>query len=163
MLRSKQQALMFLLGAVLVGGVVGASANRVVENYHQKQDQDIRIDRQSFFDDLGFTADQRAKWEAITDTTNCRVLLVSLPYRPAMDSVRDRSWEQLQAVLTPEQRKKFKDRHDADSVSRAARLAARGGRDGGRGDGGVGRGNRGPTNRVTPEYCNAMFKEPIKP
>ena len=30
MQRSKQQAIMFLLGAVLVGGVVGFSAERVI-------------------------------------------------------------------------------------------------------------------------------------
>ena len=48
MQRPKQQALAFLLGAVLVGGVVGFSADRVFRS----NDNSIAARRQALYDDL---------------------------------------------------------------------------------------------------------------
>ncbi len=52
MQRSKQQALMFLLGAVLVGGVLGFSANRVMSSSKPKR----ASAREQMYADIGIDA-----------------------------------------------------------------------------------------------------------
>jgi hypothetical protein len=119
MQRSKQQAAMFLLGAVLVGGVLGFSANRVVSSYAAEQDQERRIDRPTFFDDLDFTADQRERWEAINDTASCRIMIVTETTRPEVEGIRTESRAKLQGILTKAQKDKWERRQRDDSVRRA--------------------------------------------
>ena len=46
--RPKQQAIAFLLGAVLVGGVVGFSADRMI----RRDDMSIAEKRKAMYDDL---------------------------------------------------------------------------------------------------------------
>ncbi|MGE5730769.1 MAG: hypothetical protein ACM37U_02450, partial [Gemmatimonas sp.] len=54
--RAKQQAAMFLLGALLVGGALGFSADRYIG--HQKFATQYGP-RQRFYDQLGLTPQQR--------------------------------------------------------------------------------------------------------
>src|SRR5689334_7678834 len=66
--RPKQQALAFLLGAVLVGGVMGFSADRVF----RREDTSVSAKRQAMYDDLGLSPAQRAAMESLLDARNCR-------------------------------------------------------------------------------------------
>ena len=170
MLRSKQQAILFLSGAFLVGGVVGYAADRVVGRYIDKQDVTTRIERVSWMDALGLSQDQRNRVEAILDSTNCRVLLLNTPLSPRIDSLRQAAREQWLAVLNADQRKQLDDRRRQDSVQRADAAARRGrasgngreGEAGSRGRGYSGRGS-GRGNSINPQFCRALLKEQTNP
>jgi hypothetical protein len=61
--RPKQQALAFLLGALLVGGVLGFSADRVF-----RQDELTPAQRRAqFYEDIGITAQQRPVLDSLLD------------------------------------------------------------------------------------------------
>src|SRR4051812_40625795 len=119
MQRSKQQALMFLLGAVLVGGVLGFSAERVIS----KKPPHISA-RMRMYEDIGITADQRGKMDSILDQTNCKVFEIGQPLKPAMDSVRATGRQSIRALMTPTQQSAWDAREArfkayADSVEKA--------------------------------------------
>lgn len=106
MQRSKQQALMFLLGAVLVGGALGFSADRVFG--HDPSTHWAR--RQAFYDDLGLSNAQRATMDSLLDARNCQIGAVMKPVRPQLDSIREAAHKQVLQVLTPAQREKLERR-----------------------------------------------------
>ena len=62
MQRSKQQALMFLLGAVLVGGALGFSADRYIahDNFASSYGP-----RSKFYDAIGLTETQRSAMDSL--------------------------------------------------------------------------------------------------
>jgi hypothetical protein len=105
--RSKQQAVMFLLGAVLVGGALGFSAERVL-------DRDTRqkhwAPRDFMYDDLGLSPAQRATLDTILDARRCQMDSLFKPLRPALDSMRADAHKQVLAVLTPNQQEKLERR-----------------------------------------------------
>ena len=130
MQRSKQNALFFLLGALMVGGLLGFSFARYGNlTDKQQQRQKSWSPREGMYRDLGFTAEQRAAWDAITDTTERRLAPIYASVRPQVDSIRRQQSEKLMNVLTPEQRLKFEERRREmrmrDSVRRAQRDSAR--------------------------------------
>lgn len=102
MQRSKQQAMLFLLGAVLVGGVLGFSAERVFSDEHHNW-----APRQRMYDDLELTAAQRSTLDSLLDERNCQISAVMNPVRPHLDSIRKAAHEQVLQVLTPPQRAKL--------------------------------------------------------
>jgi hypothetical protein len=125
MQRSKQQALMFLLGALLVGGVLGFSADRVIAAKTSPRPMERRI---SFYDRFSITPDQRKKLDSIFDDTNCKIDAVMTPIRPSLDSIKNAGRVDWLAVMTEEQRKAIaaheaKMKAQRDSV-RAARASA---------------------------------------
>ena len=83
MQRSKHLALMFLLGAVLVGGALGFTADRVWMK--ESSCNDPRRCKALLYDRLELTAAQRAAW----------------------DSIRSRGRAQIRALLTPTQLERF--------------------------------------------------------
>src|SRR6266550_4090136 len=83
MQRSKQQALMFLLGAVLVGGVLGFSAERVI--LHVDKDRSWAA-RTAMYDGLGLSSSQRASMDSVIDEKNRRVDSLLKPVKPQIDS-----------------------------------------------------------------------------
>lgn len=97
--RSKQQALMFLLGAVLVGGVLGFSADRVLGR-HGKHGGG----RSMMYEDLGLTAEQRTRMDSLLDISNCERKAVLKSVQPQLDSLRRAARLRMDSVLTPEQR-----------------------------------------------------------
>jgi Spy/CpxP family protein refolding chaperone len=115
MQRSKQQALMFLLGAVLVGGVLGFSAERVM--YHAIKDHSW-ASRITMYDDLGLSAAQRAAMDSVIDEKNRRVESLLKPVKPQIDSVRANARAQFYRIFTPQQRAKFETRVREDSTRR---------------------------------------------
>jgi hypothetical protein len=147
MQRSKTQALMFLLGATLVGGVLGFSFERYGRSVTTKDHFDRSMNwRQFLYRDLGLTEDQRCQWDAIIDSNEVWRNNMMAPYRPQLDSLRkaeqairarvkpqEDSLRQLvqsrvMTVLTPDQRTKYEarraDMRRNDSLQRAQRRAA---------------------------------------
>jgi len=114
MVRSKQQALMFLLGAVIVGGVLGFSADRVVS---ASKAHGSWAQRSSMYDELGVSGEQRIRIDSMLDESSCMVDSLFKPLKPAMDSLMARRKADWLALLTPDQRTKF--------TAREARFNAR--------------------------------------
>jgi hypothetical protein len=112
--RPKQQALLFLLGAVLVGGVLGFSADRVMQRRPHNW-----AERSTMYDDLGLSSAQRASADSVWDATNCAILRVYEPMRPTLDSIRNEGRRRFRALLTPDQLSRLAARLTADSVHRA--------------------------------------------
>lgn len=100
MQRPRQQALMFLLGAVLVGGVLGFSADRVMrhENFAKQWGS-----RTTFYDDLGLNASQRGIMDSLIEEQNCEIQEVLRPVQPRLDSIRSSFKAQRNRVLTSAQ------------------------------------------------------------
>jgi len=115
MQRSKQQALMFLLGAVLVGGVVGFSAERVMRNTSKDHSWAART---TMYDDLELTPSQREAMDSVIDEKNRRVDSLLKPVRAQIDSVRANTRAQFFRIFTPAQRAKFEARVREDSTRR---------------------------------------------
>lgn len=124
MQRSKQQALMFLLGAVLVGGVLGFSADRLWD--HEKGRH--WAGRTRMYDDLALTVEQRAQMDSLLDDRNCQINAVMTPVRAQLDSIKGVANQQMMQLLTPEQRTKLERRRQEtqrrDSIERARRESA---------------------------------------
>lgn len=119
MQRSKQQALMFLLGAVLVGGVLGFSAERVMNKKPARVPARVQM-----YDDIGIDSAQRVTMDSVLDETNCKLGDVSRPLRPKLDSVRTEGFNSIKALMTPVQREAFDAREGRmrarmDSVEKA--------------------------------------------
>jgi hypothetical protein len=115
MQRSKQQALMFLLGAVLVGGVLGFSADRVITSKTKPQRLSAR---QQMYADIGVAAEQQPQMDSVLDEINCKTSEIMRSVRPSMDSVRAEGFKTLLGMLTPAQREAW----DAREVRQRARM-----------------------------------------
>jgi Spy/CpxP family protein refolding chaperone len=125
MQRSKQQALMFLLGAVLVGGVLGFSADRLWD--HEKSRH--WAGRTRMYDDLALSEIQRAQMDSLLDDRNCQINAIMTPVRAQLDSIKSQANQQMMQILTPEQRSKLEMRRQEmqrrDSVDKVRRDSAR--------------------------------------
>jgi hypothetical protein len=131
MQRSKQQALMFLLGAVLVGGVLGFSADRLFDH----EARGPWAGRMRMYDDLALSEAQRVQMDSLLDERNCQINAVMTPVRPQLDSIKSVANQQMMQILTADQRGKLEGRRQEmqrrDSVEKARRdslAAARGGK-----------------------------------
>ena len=127
MQRTKQQALMFLLGALLVGGVLGFSAERVLG--HDPRREASWYHREGMYDDLQLTREQRVAIDSVLDERNCQIRAAMARVKPQTDSIRAAGQDQMLRILTPEQRTRFEQRRaeiDAKKKQeRAERDAAR--------------------------------------
>lgn len=124
MQRSKQQALMFLLGAVLVGGVLGFSADRVFTGKQRHWAPRMRM-----YQDLGLSQTQIAAMDSLLDARNCQIRVVMRPVQPQLDSIKRAANAQLQQILTADQRAKLEARageeRRRDSIQHARRDSLR--------------------------------------
>ena len=120
MQRSKQQALMFLLGAVLVGGVLGFSADRVFQDKQKHWPTRMRM-----YNDLELSEAQRSTMDSLLDDRNCQISAVMKPVRPQLDSIRNAAHKQVLALLTPTQRERLElrraEEQRKDSLQKARR------------------------------------------
>lgn len=114
--RPKQQALAFLLGAVLVGGVVGFSADRMF----RQTDMTLQERRQRMYDDLGLAAAQRAALDSVFDASNCQLDQLYSPLQASYDSIEATRRSQMNAILTPDQRTRLEARRKDHDVRRDA-------------------------------------------
>ena len=120
MQRSKQQALIFLLGAVLVGGVLGFSADLVLHDKPKNCASRMRM-----YDDLALSEAQRSTMDSLLDERSCQISAVIKPVRPQIDSVRAAAHQQVLALLTPEQRQKLELRVQESARRDSLRAAAK--------------------------------------
>ena len=108
MQRSKQTALMFLLGALLVGGAVGFSADRVIlKDQICPKGKDQKGLRARMFNELDLTAEQRASMDSILDERHRQMRALMAPVRPRLDSISEASWAQMTTIMTDAQRAEF--------------------------------------------------------
>jgi Spy/CpxP family protein refolding chaperone len=105
MQRSKNLAMMFLLGAVLVGGALGFTADRVWMK--DASCGDPRRSRALLYDRLELTDGQRASFDSILDDRHRQFESLFKPIRPQMDSIRLRGRAQMRSHLTPAQLERF--------------------------------------------------------
>ena len=96
---------MFLLGALLVGGVLGFSAERVLG--HDPRRDDSWYHRIGMYDDLGLTATQRAAMDSVLDERNCQMRALMQRVKPQSDSIKAAGQAQMLRIMTPEQRKRY--------------------------------------------------------
>ena len=113
--RPKQQAIAFLLGAVLVGGVVGFSADRMFRH----DDMSIAEKRKAMYDDLGMAPAQRAAMDSLFDARNCQYDAIFRPVQPALDSLRTATRDKMNQILTAEQRARLDTRRKDDDSHRS--------------------------------------------
>ncbi|HEY2065440.1 MAG TPA: hypothetical protein VGG84_05735 [Gemmatimonadaceae bacterium] len=112
MQRPKQQALAFLLGAVLVGGVVGFSADRVF----RRDDATVAAKRKALYDDLGLETAQRTVMDSLFDARDCQYDAIVKTIQPSLDSLKSATRDKVDRILTSDQRVKLEARrkdHDA--------------------------------------------------
>jgi hypothetical protein len=114
--RPKQQALAFLLGALLVGGVLGFSADRVLRQGELTPAQR----RAAFYEDIGITAQQRPAMDSILDDRNCRMDSVVKTVQPALDSIKKVSRANMDRLLTPDQHARLEARRKDEAARHAA-------------------------------------------
>jgi Spy/CpxP family protein refolding chaperone len=120
MQRSKQQALLFLLGALLVGAILGFSADRVLGG--GPTDRPWVARRQAMYDDLQLTAAQRAAMDSLLDQRHCQIARTLATVEPRLDSIRASARAQIDRLLTAEQRARLE--------ARRAKWRKDGGKDG---------------------------------
>jgi hypothetical protein len=104
MQQSKNVAIAFLLGAVLVGGALGFTADRMM-----LRDRISRPEggRPSLADRLQLDVTQRARLDSIIDDRHRRMDLVMAPVRPTLDSIKKRARDEIRLILNPTQRAEF--------------------------------------------------------
>jgi len=128
MQRTKQQALMSLRGAVLVGGALGFSADRYIS--HEKFASQYGP-RSRFYDEMGLSALQRATLDSLSFQQDCLIKSTLAPQQPRLDSIRSRFKAQWRAVFTKEQlakydarRKEIQARRDAEQQKEPKRTCS---------------------------------------
>ena len=122
MTRTKGRAVAFYLGAVLVGVVLGVVGDRVTLRERLAREwRDPRSMRERISAELGLDADQRARFDTILDTRNRRYDSLMAPVRPVLDSVGSAARQEIQAMLTPEQRARYEEMRRARERGRQER------------------------------------------
>jgi Spy/CpxP family protein refolding chaperone len=104
MQRTKQQALMFLLGAVLVGGALGFSADRYLG--HEKFASQFGP-RARFYDELGLTQQQRSTLDSLEFVQGCAMKTVLAPHDSLLKAMKAHFRAQRDSVFTKEQKAKL--------------------------------------------------------
>ena len=120
MQRSKQQALAFLLGATLVGGVLGFSAERVLGHA-----PDHWVSRDKMYQDLELSPQQQIAMDSVLDESNRAREVVLKPVKPQLDSIKAATRSQFYRIFSPDQRARFQKRLAEDSIRREQNRQAR--------------------------------------
>jgi hypothetical protein len=126
---TRSLALAFVLGALLVGGVLGFTADRVLGRDDACSRYFTRSElRKRFADRLELTDAQRVKIDSILDTKRASMDSIQAPIKSAMAEVSDSTTRRIETVLDAKQRATFaemradRDRRDrADSADRMKR------------------------------------------
>jgi len=100
--RTKAQAIFFLLGAVLVGGALGFTANRAIER-RDMLPKDQRSSRTQLADRLQLDNAQRRMVDSVLDRRNEEMKVLLEPVRPRLDSLRFAARAVIRVRLTPAQ------------------------------------------------------------
>lgn len=111
---TRNSALAFLLGAALVGGALGFTADRLVtrDRICPRWGDEAAM-RQRFGDDLGLSPAQRAAVDTILTAKHRAIAALVKPIRPQMDSISDDATRRIKARLDPSQQATFDQMHAA--------------------------------------------------
>ena len=108
MQQSKHLAVMFLLGAVLVGGALGFTADRVmIGDQICSSHANPRDMRRMLADRLQLSPSQEAKMDSVLDERHRRIQAVMATVRDQLDSVRAHSGERMESILNEGQKQRF--------------------------------------------------------
>lgn len=134
MTRQKSLAAAFLGGALLVGGLLGFTADRLMMRTEFRE-WDQRTLRTRLAEDLRLDGAQRASVDSILDRRSARTRAIMEPIRPQLDSAVWTARDEIRAILTSDQLPKFEEmvrESDAeDDRRRAERDSTGAARDGG--------------------------------
>jgi hypothetical protein len=103
--RTKTQAIFFLLGAVLVGGALGFTANRALG--HPNAPTDLHSSRAQLADRLELDAGQRQMFDSVLDARNEKMKELLAPVRPQLDSIRMQARAAIRGRLSAEQKARW--------------------------------------------------------
>lgn len=104
--RTKAQAIFFLLGAVLVGGALGFTANRAIA-HRDPDSNDQRGSRDQLSTRLGLSPEQRQMLDSVLDARNEQMKRTLAPVRPQLDSLRMAARAVIRARLSAEQQRRW--------------------------------------------------------
>ena len=110
--RPKRLAAMFLLGAVLVGGALGFTVDRVVGDRLLPRAEAAtppasRNALDDFSSEIGLTPAQRAAVDSIMDERHRIIDSIMKPVRPQIAAARESARKQIRQRLTREQEARF--------------------------------------------------------
>jgi len=120
MQRTKQQALMFLLGATLVGGALGFSADRYLS--HEKVVSQFGP-RSKFYDEMGLSQQQRGTLDSLAFQQDCAIRTLLAPQKTMLDSIKASFQGQRDSVFTKDQMAKLEARRKEMQARREAEQA----------------------------------------
>jgi hypothetical protein len=103
--RTKAQAIFFLLGAVLVGGALGFTANRAIGRRDAARDQ--QSSRAQLADRLQLDPAQRQMLDSVLDDRNEKMKAMLAPVRPQLDSLRGAARVVIRGRLSPAQQSRW--------------------------------------------------------
>lgn len=120
--RPKSLALMFILGALLTGGLLGFAAARSVSK-PVIMPADDKAARAELARELDLTPAQAASVDSAWDWRRGRTREIMAPIRPALDSVRDSARVLMMKTLDESQKERFRalierNQRFADSVAK---------------------------------------------
>jgi hypothetical protein len=98
---------MFLLGALLVGGALGFTADRVLTGERCAKNGDYRKSRSWLQHELDLSPTQAASVDSIVERRHQQMRALIAPIRPQMDAARQEARQQIRRVLNDEQRARF--------------------------------------------------------
>ena len=105
---TRSLAMAFVLGALLVGGVLGFTADRVLGRDDARSRYLTRAElRNRFAERLELTPAQRVKIDSILDAKRAVMDSIQAPIQAAMTAVSDSTRRRIDALLDPEQRARF--------------------------------------------------------
>ena len=107
MQRSKAFALIALLGALIVGGAVGFTADRVLGRDPCKNPSDRGAMRRFLAEELKLTPTQRVAVDSILDKRHRDMSVVIAPVKPRLDSIRNAARAEINKLLDEKQRRRF--------------------------------------------------------
>ncbi|HEY0971130.1 MAG TPA: hypothetical protein VGE02_09200 [Gemmatimonadales bacterium] len=109
MTRQKSVAAAFLGGALLVGGLLGFTADRLMLRTECRREWDQRTLRTRLAEDLRLDEAQRASVDGILDRRSARTRALIDPIRPQLDSAVWTARDEIRAILSADQLVKFEE------------------------------------------------------
>lgn len=119
MKRSKYVALTLLLGAVLLGGMLGFTVERVTRDKVECADEmDRATARAQFADEVGLDGTQRVVLDSLLDRRNARLDSLYDEIRPQTRAVHDSARADFRRLLTPDQMARYEAMRARDDSGR---------------------------------------------
>ncbi len=109
MRKSKSLALGFLLGALVAGGALGFSLDRVLTRPSCDASTDRQAVRAYMASKLQLSPLQRAQVDSLLDNRHREMARIVAPVRPQLDSVREATRVQIKKLLDVGQQRRFQD------------------------------------------------------